>query len=156
MPIWKFDPAGSYFAVCDAMGRLMDDPRFVPTRLMHSLGREFEHEFRLPVAVYSTPDEIVVQAAVPGLTPEDVEITLDGDRLTIACELKPPLENVEYVLQERPYGRFRRTLVLNVPVAEADAKATVENGLLTLVLPKAQEIRPRVIPIQQKISTKKS
>lgn len=107
-----------------------------------------ERAWRLPLDVYSTDDAIVILASVPGLKPEDVEITLEGDTLTIKGEFKPPLENVDYLLQERGYGVFIRTLTLNLPVEADKATAHFENGLLTLVLPKAQAVRPKVIKVQ--------
>lgn len=112
--------------------------------------RTEERTWRLPLDVYTTDDEIVILASVPGLKPEDVEITLEGDTLTIKGEFKSPLENVNYLLQERGYGVFVRTLTLNIPVEADKATARFENGLLTLVLPKAQAVRPKLIKVQAK------
>jgi HSP20 family protein len=58
------------------------------------------------------------------------------------------MENVTYVLQERPYGTFVRTLQLNVPIQADKAEARFDNGLLTLTLPKAEAIKPRAIKVQ--------
>jgi len=77
-------------------------------------------------------------------------IAIEGDTLTIRGELRPPLENVEYLFQERLCGAFSRTLTLNVPVDADKAEAVFENGVLTLTLPKAEEIRPRVIKVKSK------
>jgi HSP20 family protein len=104
----------------------------------------------LPVDVYSTADELVIQAAMPGLDPEDVEITIEGETLTIKGELAPPLENVDYHIQERRFGPFGRTLTLNVPVEAEAAEAVFDKGLLTLTIPKAQEVRPKVIQVKSK------
>jgi HSP20 family protein len=87
---------------------------------------------------------------VPGLKPEDVEITLEGDTLTIKGEFKQPLENVQYLMNERLSGSFMRTLTINVPVQADKAEARFEDGVLTLVLPKAEEVRPKVIKVQTK------
>jgi HSP20 family protein len=105
---------------------------------------------RLPLDVYTTPEEIVIVASLPGLTPEEVDITIDGDRLTIQGELRPPLENVDYLFQERLYGPFSRTLTLNVPIDEDEAEAVFENGVLTLTLPKAEESKPKSIEVKRK------
>ena len=87
---------------------------------------------------------------MPGLKPEDVEITIEGDTLTIKGEFKGPLNNVNYLIQERAYGTFTRTLRLNLPVQADKAEATFENGVLTLVIPKQEEIKPRTIQITSK------
>jgi HSP20 family protein len=102
----------------------------------------------LPVDVYSTPEELTIQASVPGLEPEDVEITLEGETLTIKGERKTPLDNVDYHIQERRYGPFSRTLTLNVPVQPEEAEAEFEKGILTLTIPKAEEIKPKVIKVK--------
>ena len=104
----------------------------------------------LPVDVYSTANELVVKASVPGVEPADVEITIEGDRLTIKGETSAPLENVEYHIQERRVGPFGRTLTLNVEVDANNAEATFRNGELTLVIPKAEEVRPKVIKVKSK------
>ena len=104
----------------------------------------------LPLDVYSTANELIIKASVPGVEPADVEITIEGDRLTIKGETNAPLENVEYHVQERRSGPFGRTLTLNVPVEADSAEATFRNGELTLVIPKAAEVRPRVIKVKSK------
>jgi HSP20 family protein len=117
----------------DAMDRLFQESFIRPAR---GWDRDLrERPFRLPLDVYTTPEEIVIVAALPGLTPDEVSIAIEGDTLTIKGELRPPLENVEYLFQERPYGAFSRTLTLNVPVETDKAEAVFENGLLTLTLP---------------------
>jgi HSP20 family protein len=98
--------------------------------------------------VYSTEEEIVIQAAVPGLAPEEVEITIEGDTLTIQGELPAALGNVNYLFQERPTGKFIRVLSLNIPVDADKSEATFSNGLLTLTIPKAEAIRPRQIKVK--------
>jgi len=104
----------------------------------------------LPVDVYSTANELVIKASVPGLKPEDVEITIEGETLTIKGERKGVIENVDYHIQERSSGAFGRTLTLNVPVQAEQAEAVFENGELTLTIPKAEEIRPKVIQVKSK------
>jgi HSP20 family protein len=104
----------------------------------------------LPVDVYHTADELVILASVPGLNPEDVEITIEGDTLTIKGETKPPLENVDYQIQERRFGPFGRTLTLNIPVQADQAEAVFEKGVLTLTIPKAEELKPKVIKVKSK------
>jgi len=105
---------------------------------------------RLPIDAYSTENEIVITAAVPGVNPDDVEITVEGDTLTIRGEIKARIENAKYIIGERFVGPFARTLQLNVPIEVDKVEATFENGVLTLVLPKAEEVRPKMIKVQRK------
>ena len=75
---------------------------------------------------------------------------MEGDTLTIKGEINSPLENVEYLFQERPYGPFSRSVKINVPVEVGQAEAKFENGVLTLILPKSKEARAKVIKINTK------
>ena len=102
----------------------------------------------LPVDAYATGNELVIKASVPGVDPEDVEITIEGETLTIKGNVPAPLDNVEYVIQERRYGSFSRTLTLNLPIKAEDAEAVFEQGVLTLTIPKAEEVRPKVIKVK--------
>ena len=104
----------------------------------------------LPVDVHTTPESFVIQADVPGVKPEDVNVTIEGDTLTIKATLPEPLEDVEYSLRERSSGDFERTLHFNIPVQADAAEATFENGVLTLVVPKADVVKPKRIAIKAK------
>jgi HSP20 family protein len=128
----------------DAMDRMFEE---ASTRLMPS---RVEREVRLPLDVYTTPSEIVLTANVPGLKPEEVEITLEGDTLSIRGEFKAPMENVDYIFQERAYGKFSRTLTINVPVDANKVEATFDSGVLTITLPKAEAARPKTIKVEAK------
>jgi HSP20 family protein len=132
----------------EAMDELLEESFVHPDQ--PRIGQREERRFRLPLDVYTTPEEIVIVSSLPGLTPEEVDIVIDGDRLTIRGELRPPLENVDYLFQERAYGPFSRTLTLNVPVNTDQAEAVFENGVLTLTLPKAEESKPRTIEVKRK------
>jgi len=144
----RWDPYREAVTLREAMDRLFEDS-FTPARRQTD-GNGSERTWRLPLDAYVTADEIIVLANMPGVKPEDVEITLEGDTLTIRGKRSRPLENVDYVMQERPYGRFQRTLNINIPVDANKAEARYENGLLTLVIPKAEAAKPRVIQIGTK------
>lgn len=148
MTVIRWNPFREMVTLREAMDRLFEDS-FVRPREAWRVGSR-ERRLRLPLDVYTTPDEIVIVASLPGLIPDEVDITIHGDTLTISGELRAPLENVEYLFQERPYGPFSRTLNLNVPVDVDKAEATFENGLLTLTLPKVEEARPKVIKVKSK------
>lgn len=143
--ITRYDPTREFLTLREAMNRLFEDS-FVGSAA-RSNG---ETELRLPIEAYETDHALVVRAPVPGLKPEQVEITLEGDTLTIRGEYPRPPENVNYLFAERRWGRFSRTLQLNLPVEADKVEAEFENGLLTLTLPKAEAIRPKVIPVKAK------
>ena len=104
----------------------------------------------LPVDVYETDDEVVVEASLPGIKPEEVQVSVTGDRLTITGESKTEEEEREhdYYRKERRYGSFERALTLPVEVDADQAKATFENGELSLHLPKTAAVKPKTIEIR--------
>jgi HSP20 family protein len=142
----RWEPAREFMTLREAMDRLFEDS-FVGEGRRNG---ERQQTLRLPIEAYVTENEIVVRAAVPGLQPDQVEITIEGDTLTLRGEFPRPLENVNYIFAERPWGRFSRTLQLNVPVQADKAEAVFENGLLILSLPKAEAVRPKTIPVKAK------
>lgn len=142
----RWEPAREFVSLREAMDRLFEDS-FVGGGQRNG---QASQELRLPIEAYVTENEIVVRAAVPGLKPDQVEITIEGDTLTLRGEFPRPTENVNYIFAERPWGRFTRTLQLNVPVQADKAEAVFENGLLTLSLPKAEAVRPKTIRIKTK------
>jgi HSP20 family protein len=148
MTMTNLNPWRDMRTLREAMDELMEESFVRPGR--RQLGQRQERRFRLPLDVYATPEEIVIVLSLPGLTPDEVDITIDGDRLTIRGELRPPLENVDYLFQERAYGPFTRSLTLNVPVNTDQAEAVFENGVLTLTLPKAEESKPKTIEVKRK------
>ena len=148
MTVTRWNPWRDMVTLREAMDRLFEESVVHPMRGWGEGSRE--RPFRLPLDVYTTPEEIVIVASLPGLTPDEVGIAIEGDALTIRGELRPPLENVTYVFQERPYGAFSRTLTLNVPVNAGKAEAVFENGVLTLTLPKSEETKPKLIKVKSK------
>jgi HSP20 family protein len=149
MFIRRGDPFREALTLRDAMNRLIEDSFVRPTWSGRTDGGS-ESTLRLPLDAYSTQDEIVIVASVPGLKPESVEITLEGETLTISGEVPAPLENVNYFLQERAFGRFSRQLIVNVPIDADKASADFDNGRLTITIPKAEAVRPRAIKVTQK------
>ncbi len=141
-----WEPMTNLITMQRAMDRLFDD---VYNRRGYDW-RQGERTEILPIDAYVTADELVIKASVPGARPEDVEITIEGETLNIRGTTPGPLENVEYVIQERRSGSFSRSLTLNVPVKAEEAEAIFENGVLTLTIPKAEEVRPKVIKVQSK------
>jgi len=149
MSLLRWDPREDLSSLRDEMMRYMEEGMMIPRRVTQVFHPE-ERMVRLPLDAYDTDNEIIIVASMPGVKPEDVEITFEGDTLTIKGEIKGPLENVSYIFQERPHGTFNRSLVVNVPINTDEAEAKFENGLLTLTLPKSEEVRPKVIKINTK------
>jgi HSP20 family protein len=148
MAVIRWNPWRDTMTLREATDRLLEDSFVRPRR---SLGEgTLERPFQLPLDVYTTADEIVITASLPGLTPDEVDISIDGDVLTIRGEMRGPLENVDYLFQERAYGIFARKLTLNVPVQADKAEAVFEHGVLRLTLPKAEETKPKVIKVKSK------
>ena len=104
----------------------------------------------LPLDIAETENEFIVKASLPGVRPEDVQITAHGDTLTIRGEIKAEEEkkDVHYHLRERRFGQFQRTVTLSTPIDADKAQAQFENGVLTLTLPKAEEAKPKQIKIK--------
>jgi HSP20 family protein len=106
--------------------------------------------YSLALDMVETKDEFTVRASLPGVKPDDLEITCNNNVLTIKAELKSEEESKErsYHLRERRYGVFIRSVALPETVTSEQIKADFENGVLTLHLPKAEEAQPRRIPVQ--------
>ena len=148
MSISRWDPFRDLITLREAMDRLFEES-FVRPGTRWTGGQE-ECYCPVPVDIYQTDEELVVQATVPGLDPQDVDITIEGDTLSIRGEITGPLENVNYVVRERPCGKFQRSLRLNIPVQADKAEATFDKGILTLVIPKQERIKPKQIQVKTK------
>lgn len=104
-----------------------------------------------PIDLYETGDELVLQMAVPGVASEDLDVSIEGRELSIQGNLpQADDEGRRYWLQTIPTGEFRRTLTLPVQVEVDGVNATVEDGLLTLRMPKQVEARARKINISNR------
>lgn len=97
-----------------------------------------EEEGQLSVDVYQKPDNIIVRSTMAGVRPEDIDIAINNDMVTIRgeriCEEKVSSEN--YFHQECFWGRFSRSIILPVEVDTKNAQANLKNGVLTITLPK--------------------
>ncbi len=106
----------------------------------------------LPVDVYDRGDDVIVQAYVPGVRAEHLEIQLDDDVLTISGSFprlydQEEASNWTWQVRELRSGNFQRSLSLPYKVDHEQVTAHVEDGVLRLVFPKAAEARPRRIPV---------
>jgi HSP20 family protein len=107
----------------------------------------------MPLDVYETEDSLVLKAAVPGVAPEDIDVTVTGDVLTIKGELKPEEEaegRRNYLHRERRYGAFYRQLTLPSAIDAGKVTASFDNGILKLEMPKREEVKPKTVKITAK------
>ena len=143
-----FEPFREALSLREAMNRLFEESFLRPG--------VFESESTAvlaPVDVYETKDNIVLKAAVPGLKPEDLDISITGDVLTIKGEYKAeeqPEQGRNYLRQERRYGSFTRQLTLPTAVDSNNVTATFENGILTMEMPKKEAVKPKSVKIVAK------
>lgn len=142
--IRRTSPFDELFTLRRAMDRLFDDD-FLRARTWRPVTVGAEPA----LDITTTPDELVVKASLPGWTPEDVDITLTGSTLTISGEMKEESrrEDESWVLNEIRRGSFSRTLELPEGLVGDRATATYEHGVLTLRIPKAEEVKPKQIKI---------
>lgn len=141
--ISRWDPVRDMITMRQAMDRMLDDA-FARGSESRGTGA-----WLLPMDAYITDDAIVIRADVPGIKSEEIEITLEGDTLTIRGEIKrEEADNRKYVLLERPTGKFERTLSINTPINHEKVEASFKDGVLTLTLPKAEAVKPRQITVK--------
>ncbi len=142
MALTQWDPFREMITLREAMDRLFEESFVRPTRApLRTRGT-------LAVDVRETDDAFIINASVPGLKPEDLNISVVGDTVTISGEIKG--ENASYIYRERRFGPFSRTLTLPAALDPDKAEATIENGILTLSLPKAEAARPKAIKVKTK------
>ncbi len=131
-----------------AMDRLMEDSFVRPPRALWLLG----DGGLPPIDMYQTPNELVVKAALPGVKPDEVDITISDGTLTIKGETKATEEvkREDYLYQEHLYGAFNRSLLLPPDLRTDKAEAFFDNGMLTLTIPRAEQVKPKQIKVKAK------
>ncbi|MBN1450568.1 MAG: Hsp20/alpha crystallin family protein [Anaerolineales bacterium] len=141
----RWEPMREMMTLREAMDRLFDDAFTRPLSLSGVSAMP-------AIDMYQTEDEIVVKATLPGLKAEDVDITVTGETLTLRGEFKQKNEQKEtsYHIREVRSGSFERSLLLPTDVKAEKAKADFENGVLTITLPIAEEVKPKSIMIKAK------
>jgi HSP20 family protein len=129
----------------EAMDRLFDDAFTRPLSVSGVSGMP-------SIDLYQTEDDVVVKADLPGLKAEDVHISITADVLTLSGEFNQETgqKEVTYHIREHRQGMFERSIMLPTDVQTDKAKADFENGILTIVLPKAEAVKPKTINIKAK------
>jgi HSP20 family protein len=145
----RTSPLGELVSLRQAMDRLFEDS-FVRPR---TWGLSAEMGGALPLDVTSTADALLVEAALPGIRPEDVEITVEDGTLTIRAESSDEREETqgEAIIKEIRRGSMSRTVALPTGLEPDKATATFEHGVLRLTFPRAEAVKPRQIRISPTI-----
>ncbi len=117
-------------------------------------GLSFASDSTLAVDVYETNGDVVVKMPTPGIKPDDLDITITGDTVTVRGEARE--EEVEddrnrnYFFKEVRYGTFARSVTLPAAVDAAKVEAETEDGVLTLTMPKAESAKPKSIKVKSR------
>jgi len=132
-------------------------------RLRREIDRLFEEPFSFlapstsffegwtpAVDIYEDKDKYVAKAELPGMRKEDIDVSLEGNTLTISGERKEEEEKKEgdTYRSERYFGRFQRTVTLPAAVDPNKIQATYKDGVLTVIIPKAEEAKPKQIEVK--------
>jgi HSP20 family protein len=108
------------------------------------------HDWSIALDVTENEDAYVVKAIVPGINPDDLDVTLENNVLTLKGEVKSDetVEGEQVHIRERRYGSFSRSIRFPVDVNGESVSASYEHGILTLEVPKAEEVKPKRIEVK--------
>ena len=141
----RWEPAREMMTLREAMDHLFDDAFTRPLTLRDG--------WSVPaIDMYQTDEEIVVKASLPGVKADEVQINITGEVLTLKGETQQVEEKKDkaWHMREQRWGVFERAVALPTVVVADKAKAEFENGILTITLPKAEEVKPKIINIKAK------
>ena len=107
-------------------------------------------EFTPKMDIYQKEESVMVELPLPGIDPKDVKIVIENDVLTVSghAEEKKEVKREDYYRKETRSGHFTRSVVLPMPVKNADAQARYDKGILTIELPKDEQAKPKQIAIE--------
>lgn len=142
--IEQYEATGPVMSLRQMMNRLMEDAFIMP----HTSQGE-PTALNLPLNVYEEGENLIVEAQLPGVKPDDIEVTIERGMLTIRAEIQGEEERRDrnYFLRERRWGVFMRRLRLPETVNPDDVETHYENGVLRLVFPKSEQAKPRRITV---------
>lgn len=145
MAMEPWDPFNQAMSLRDAMDRLLQESIVRP-----SAGRRGAETEALALDVRETENEYTLEASLPGVRPEDIQIQVAGDTVTIRAGTRHEREQKageHMLMRERRAGTYYRSLTLPMPTDADHVQAHFENGVLRLELPKAEQARPRRIEV---------
>ena len=137
-------PLADLVSLRDAMDRMFDDRVFRPIWPAATV-----REAVPALDLYTTPEAVIATVALPGVKPEDVDIMIGDDLVTITGSHKEETETTDagYVHRELSRGSFSRSFTLPTPVNAEAATASFKDGLLTLTIPKTEELKPTHVKV---------
>jgi HSP20 family protein len=140
----RWDPFREMVTFREAMDRWLQQSISGTGQLLSNIRPE-----SIPIDALERDDAFEVRAAVPGVRPEDVEVTVQGERVTIRAEVRPTEEpsTDTWLMREHRFGLLQRSITLPAPVSSENAEARIENGVLSLRLPKTQGVEARRISV---------
>lgn len=141
----RWDPFAEVVSLRDAMDSLLRESFVRP--LASAVGGAAG----VPLDVRETNDAFIVEASLPGVRPDQVQLQVKGDQLQISGDVSEEHEETrqgQWLMRERRQGHFQRSLTLPTPVQSDQARASFEHGVLRVTLPKAPQARATSIPIQ--------
>ncbi len=143
----RWEPVREMMTLREAMDRLFDDAFTRPINMSASAVSTMP-----AIDMYQNEDDLIVKAVLPGLSKDDVDISVTADVLTLRGEFKNNEDDngASYHLREQRYGVFERSISLPTDVEVEKSKAVFENGILTITLPKAEAVKPKMISIKAK------
>ena len=145
----RWEPNREMMTLREAMDHLFDDAFTRPFSLMRNGGSNWSSP---AIDMYQTNNDVVVKAALPGIKADEVQINVNGDVLTLRGETKHEEEKNDrsWHIREQRWGEFERSVRLPTGVLSEKAKADFDNGILTITLPKSEEVKPRTITVKPK------
>lgn len=140
----RWDPFREMMTLRNAMDKLFDSAFVGPNVAWE------QEALSMAVDVVENPDNFIVKASIPGINPDDLEITMNNNVLTIKGEVKEEkdIEEARYHIRERRFGSFSRSFTIPSNVKANSIQANYQNGVLILSLPKAEEAKPKRISVQ--------
>jgi len=140
----RWDPFREMVTFREAMDRWLQQSISGTGQLLSNMRPE-----SIPIDVIERDDAFELRASLPGVRPEDVEVTVQGERVTIRAEARGAAgsESENWIMREHRYGVMQRSITLPVAVSSDNAEARIENGVLSLRLPKTQGVEARRINV---------
>ena len=151
--IVRWEPFQELVTLRQAMDKLFSDSFVRMPRIS-----ELEEGIVAPaVDIYEDADKIGIKASMPGVKPEDIDINITPNSVTIkgTTESQKEVKDENFIRKERYYGTFTRTIALPSGLKIDKAEATMANGVLTLEIPKAEEVKPKTVKIKAKAEPEK-
>ena len=145
-----FDQERPFLSLREAMNRLFDESFWDPFDLSRSALEPLRYTFFPKVDISETDKEVRVVANIPGIDPKKIEVEASEDSLSLRGEIEEEKEEKgkrTYRL-EREYGSFKRELSLPAKVRPEKASASAKNGVLTIILPKAEEEKKKRLKVK--------